>query len=399
MENTDMFNQDIYTNSIKFMNRYIQKKHLQKIVTKWGIKKSKKLMDMYEEITRSIQMNIIDIDDFRSWLSKNQIDGNNYHFIYEAEFSEVSEKKLQELINSFLDNTENILSINENTIKNTQLVYVFKQENRYVLSFVSPAEITIRKDQGDGSFRFVQEKIIYPSFLELDFKNNNIIVVLNPTTNLCHVDGKQLGGRQNFSPIVDLILENGRKILGSFYVSKPAWLPNALFNLAEDLSYHNNPKVEELSLNMEERIKSFAEELMDQSGITDVALIDSLSADIQDSYISVLQEEFGENNSDSIYRVFMQKTDQASTSVAVESKIDNLTSGTVGKIAKQSRQDSDVKMIGLEVRLDDKNIYRFRIEDGKDHILIRPSNRFTEEEVVQNVLSKLRQYKDGAPHR
>ncbi|PGT49816.1 hypothetical protein COD13_29035 [Priestia megaterium] len=400
MENAKMFDKGSYENALKYMDRYLQKKHLKKVSKKWGFKNTTKLMDMFEDIIRSVQVGVIDGDDFRGWLSKSQIDGNNHHFVFEGEFIDVNELKFQQLINNMNQNTESILDINEENLTETKLIYVFKLEHKYVLAFLSPAEITVRQNLEDGSFRYNQEKVVYPAYLEFDFKHNNIIVVLNPTSNLSHVNGIQPGGRQNnFASIADFFLEQARGIVGSFHVRKPVWLPNALFNLAEDLSYHNNPEVEQLSLKMEDSIKKFSQNLMEQSGISDIALVDSLSSEIQDSYISALQEEFGENNSDDTYRVFMQKTDQASTSVAVESKVDNLTSGVVGRIAKQSRQDSDVKMIGLEVKLDEKTMYRFRIEDGPDHILIRPSNRFTEEEVVQNVLSKLRQYKDGIPNR
>lgn len=400
MEKAKVFDSNTYNNAKKFMSRYIQRKHLVNILDKWSIKKTTKIMDMCEDIINAVQMTFLDIEELRFWLSKSQIDGNNLHFIYDVNFKDVNELKLKQMLNDVNKHTKNILDINEENIKGTELIHMFKIEHKYVLSFLSPAEINIRKLTEDGSPKFRQDKIVYPAFLELDFKNNQVIVIINPTSNLVHVDGRRQGKYYSFAPIADLYLEQGRRVLGLFHVKKPQWLTNALFHLAEDLSYHNNPHVEKLGLEMESKIKDFAKTILEESDISDVALIDSLSSDIQDSFISVLQEEFGEHSIDTDYRVYMQKTDQAKhLSIEVESKKHSLVSGTIGRIAKQSRQGSDVKLLGLEVRLDTNNIYRFKIEDGEDHILIRSSNSFTQEEVVQNVLSKLREYKNGVPHR
>lgn len=382
-------------NSLKFMNRYVQKKQLLKIINKWKVKNQTKLSDMYNEILNAVQLNIISIEEFRSWLSKNQIDGNNYHFVYDVNFQNITEELLHNTIVNFEKISTKLFDVNEEILKTTKLIYAFRKKHKYVLSFIAPGQISQKVKKLDGTIRFENIDILYPAFVEFDFQNKNVIVVLNPTSNLLHVDGKQKGKYHSFSPIADLYLEKCRDILGSFYVEKPRWITEALYSLAEEVSYHNNPEIEDRSIKMQEKIKEFAKDTLEESDITDIALIDSFASTIQDDFILALQEEFGVIKADTKYQVYSQKTDQATTSIALESKGRFLDAGNAGKIAKQSRQDSDLVTLGLEVNFSDEKKYRFSIEDGKDHILIKTNNIFTEEEVVQeDVLSKLRQYKE-----
>ncbi|MCY7761159.1 hypothetical protein MOB14_05965 [Bacillus spizizenii] len=347
---------------------------------------------MYNEIIDLVRFGFIDITEFSKWLSRSQLDGNNYHFIYDVDFTEINEAAAEKLLENSDDTTENILDINENKLNETKLIDIFKINHKYVLAFLSPAEISIKQNIGD-SYSFQNKKITYPAFVVFDFLNNNVSVILNPTTGLVHVDNINQGKYSSFSPIADFYLRNAKDILGKFTINKPKWLSKALFQFAEELSAIKDPEVKKRSHSMDKKIKNFSKKILEENGITDTALINSFCIEIKDSFISVLQEEYGFEEYESPYRVYLQKTDQASTSIAVESKTNILTNGTTGRIAKQSRQVSDVKVIGLEYNPNEYNLYRFRIEDGDDHILIKPSNRFTEEEVIQNVLSKLREYK------
>ncbi|MDA5107867.1 hypothetical protein O3V59_05820 [Brevibacillus thermoruber] len=383
-------------NALNYMDRYIQKKHLLKIINKWKIKNRTRNRDMFDDIIRAVQFNLIPLDEFRSWLSQNQIDGNNYHFIYDVDFLGLKETDLEKLTENQNIYTINILDINKDNLEGIALVHVFKLENRYVLSFLAKGQISKKKLVGDGTIKVETENIVYPAFVEFDFNNNNVIVVLNPTANLVHVNGIQLGKYNDFSPIADEFLKETRKRIGTFYVKKPRWITYALHSLAEEATYHNNPEVESRSIQAQEIIEDFARQLLEQNDITDVALIDSFAAEIQSAFVMILQEQFQVITSDSSIGVFLQKTDQARTTIELEGKGQNLNIGTPGRIARQCRQDSDLKILGIDIKMPDENRYRFKIEDGKDHILIRPNNNFTEEEVVQYVLSKLHKHKATA---
>ncbi|HLL60369.1 MAG TPA: hypothetical protein VK338_01505 [Candidatus Nitrosocosmicus sp.] len=394
MKEFDISNPAIYENAFNFMKRYIQNKHLNKVLNTWGIKKTRRLQDMHEEIIDRVRFGLIDIKDFSDWLSISQIDGNNYHFVYDVDFIKTKEKVAKEILENSHHVTENILTLNPDSINQTTLINVFKLQHKYVFVFLSPAEIALKREYIDGSYSYINKKIVYPSIVECDFKNNTVNVILNPTTGLVHVDNVSQGKYSSFSPIADLYLEKTKELLGNFIINKPEWLPKAFFEFAEELSAIKDPKIQEVLRNMDEKIRDFSKDILEENNIIDIALKDSFYAEIQDSFITVLQEEYGiEGDYEDPYRVYFQKTDQATSSIAVESKTNILTNGTTNRIAKQSRQDSDLKVIGLEYRPDEHNLYRFRIEDGVDHILIKPSNRFTEEEVVQNVISKLREYK------
>ncbi len=382
-------------NVFKYMERYVQKKHLLKVIHNWGIKNRTRQRDIFNDMINAVQLNIIQLPDFCKWLSRHQIDGNNYHFVYDVDFLGLTAQDLENVFATPHHYIESILNLNESNLDTVALVDVFKIEDRFVFAYIAKGQIQKKNVNEEGTYRFTYEDILYPAYVEFDFSKGSVIVVLNPTSNINHVAGVSTGKLNNFSPIADIFLKESRKRFGVFYVKKPRWITNALYALAEESTMHYNPEVERRSLQEQEFIEEFARSLLEKHEITDVSLVDSFSSEIQESFIMVLQELYKPIRQENSMGVFLQKTDQATTTIELEGKGQHLNIGSIAKIARQSRRDSDLRLLGIDIKVND-NDYRFKIESGTDHILIRPNNKFTEEEVVQHVLSKLYKHKTTA---
>ncbi len=66
--------------------------------------------------------------------------------------------------------------------------------------------------------------------------------------------------------------------------------------------------------------------------------------------------------------------------------------GSAAQAARRSRSDGDLDLIGIIYKSPEKS-YRFLVEQGSDSYLIRGTNAFVEEEVVNIVIRKLNEYR------
>ncbi|MGG0794519.1 hypothetical protein ABE137_11000 [Brevibacillus laterosporus] len=380
-------------NCINYMEKFIQRKHLLKMVDVFNVKTRVRLVDWYDDIISAVLFGLIDFKVFCNWLSTNQIDGGNHFFVYDADLQNISESTFQKYLDHFNLHYTDVLNVNTQNLKQTTLINVTKLENKYILCFLSPAQVSKKITTEDGLIKSELMDIMFPGFVEFDLNQKSVLVILNPVSNLDNVEGVKLGKYNSYTPVVDLFLKYSRKILGAFYVKKPNWLSKSLHSLTEEATYHNNPEIENKQKLISGFVEKFSTRVLHKNNIDDESYIYYLTEEIKSCLEVILLEELGNKNNNEI-GIFLQKTDQTCTSIEVAGITQNINTGTAGRVAKQSRQDSEVNKLGIDIKIDDYNRQRFMIERGSDHILIHPyNNTFTEREAVLYVLSKLYKHK------
>lgn len=344
---------------------------------------------------------------FSEWLSLHQIDGNNYTFVYNLENS-LPEGLLEGLYNNRRqlvsmrlseinpDNESEDLQTVMPNLDRVHLSGVHRNEAKetYTFSFVAPCEVN--GSRADGSVR-IYKKLFFCHCVFFD-NSNDVKIIFNPTTNLLNVNGVKKKKRSDWSPIADLFFNKIKEIINinELHIKSPTWIPQSLYQLAEDATSHKNPEITEKAFNAQESIESFAMGLLKEAGIdtdNEQAYVNKFIQDIQFSFEAQLIEKMGFNEEEDTITIFKQRSDGVTHIISVESTEEGFKSGLAAQAARRSRQDGDIDLLGVILKTNER-IYKFLVEQGTDAYLIRSTNTFVEEEVVNIVIRKLNEYRE-----
>ncbi|MFS0577280.1 hypothetical protein AB1K83_16815 [Sporosarcina sp. 179-K 3D1 HS] len=403
-------NEKQWSNVFKILDKYTQYKHYQLLFDRFRLSKKQSREEMRKELVRTVTDTgflgpIMSPVVFEEWLALHQINGNNYTFVYNLE-ERVDSELLQNAylnknsvieINLFdinIDNdSENLATVMPglNDIKLTQ-IHRDKNLGTYTFSFVSPCEVTGTRT--DGSSR-TYKNLFFCHCVFFEY-SNDVKIIFNPTSNLLNVNGIKKD-RYDWTPISNMIFNKVKQYIGKVYLKAPLWIPQALYQFAEDATGHNNPEITAHSFNAESQILKFAEDLLKKSEIdtdNEPALLSRFIQDIQISFESQLMEIYApvEDSQDS-FAIFKQRSDGVSHIISVESTEEGFKYGSAAQAAKRSRQDGDIDLLGVNLKTNNRT-YKFLVEQGSDAYLIRGTNTFIEEEVVNIVVRKLNEYRE-----
>lgn len=399
-----------WDNIFKILKNYTQYKHYQLLCDKFDVPKKNSRDDManmlYEIFEDAGFLDpIISQREFEDWLALHQIDGNNYTFVYNLET--MIEKELLENIYINRDNyiglkiweinpdneSENLSIVMPNLTKIILTgIHYNPSEESYTFSYLSPCQVSGTKI--DGSSRIYKKMFFAHCVVYKD--RSDCKVIFNPTTNLLNVNGTKKEKKSNWSPIADMFFDKTKDYIGETYITAPNWIPNALYKFAEEVTSHKNPQITRSSFKAQKTIENFAKDLLNSSGIdidNENALLERFKQDIQYSFESQLVEKFGPNEDEEDFTVFKQRSDGLTHIINVESTQDGFKSGSAAQAAKRSRQDGDLDLLGITLKYKG-SIHKFLVEQGKDAYLIKGSNTFLEEEVVNVVIHRLNEYRE-----
>lgn len=393
------------------MEMYTQHKHYQILFDRYNLPKKISNKEMYkvfyEAVTHSgLIPPIISEEEFEDWFAYHQIDGNNYTFVYYLE-NKSDAAKLQNLyLNRNKLITKKIWDINpENeseelgavmpNLTGIDLVGIHYDATKrtFTFSYIAPCVVSGRNKE-DGRTRLYKKIFFCHCVLFED--SNYCKVVINPSTNLQHVNGISKGRGGDWTPIASMFFDELEKHIGNQTIKAPNWIPQGLHKLAEEATSHNNPNITAYSFNAERSIINFAEQILKGANIDvekDQALIKKFSQDIQQSFEAQLVEKYGVIQESDSFEVFKQRSDGVTHIINVESRESGLRQGVAAQAARRSRVDSDIDLLGVILKTNER-MYRFLVEHGSEAYLIRGTNTFVEEEVVNIVIRKLNEYRD-----
>lgn len=399
-----------WDNIHKILDDFTQHKHYQLFFDKHNLPKKNSRLDMEKVLYDSVMDEglvgpILPRDLFEDWLSLHQIDGNNYSFVYNLE-----EKPKKELLQNLFINRTNLIqrkvwefdieNYSENSSDNIlnltdiYLVGIHRDDEygKYIFSFVSPCEVTGTKLDGSNK---VYKKLFFAHCVFQD-DSNDLKIVFNPTSNLLNVNSVKKKSRFDWTPVANMFFVQMMSIIGTHRIIAPKWIPQALFLMAEEATNHNNPEITELSFNAQDKIATFATDLLKDASIdleVESALVQRLVQDIQQSFEAQLVEKFGVNEDEESFSLFKQRSDGVNHTINVESRVEGIRGGSVAQAAKRSRIDGDLDLIGIIYRKAGRS-YKFLVESASDAYLVRGTNTFIEEEVVNDVIRKLNEYRN-----
>jgi hypothetical protein len=393
----------------KILDNFTQQKHYNLFFEKNNLPKKNSRTEMAKVLYESVMDEglvgpILSKDQFEEWLALHQIDGNNYSFVYNLE-----EKPENELLQNLYLNrsglikqkiwdydienySENLKDVLTNLV-GINLIGIHRDEEygKFIFSFVTPCEVMGTKL--DGSTR-IYKKMFFSHCVFHD-ESNDLKIVFNPTSNLLTVNSIKKKSRFDWTPVANMFFTHIMSIIGRHTIKAPNWIPQALYLLAEEATNHNNPEITELSFNAQEKIEKFASELLKDANIDieiDAALVQRFEQDIQQSFESQLVEKLGVNEDDECFIIFRQRSDGVTHTINVESRQEGFRSGSAAQAAKRSRVDGDLDLLGIIYRKESRS-YKFLVERSTDAYLIRGTNTFIEEEVVNDVIRKLNEYR------
>ncbi|WP_127529978.1 hypothetical protein [Paenibacillus kobensis] len=399
-----------WENINKFLEMYTQHKHYHILFDKYKIKKmaSGKAMAkiLYDAVNdKGVLFSSISQEAFYDWYIHHQIDGNNYTFVYN-----LKDKPQAELLKEIYDNRHDLINLDlrdinpENESENLDavmsnltdinLVGIHKDQvnNKYTFSFVAPCVVNGKRI--DGSAR--QFKKIFFTHCVVSSESYDCKIIFNPTANLEHVNGTVKVKRSDWSSIAEMFFLTLKSYIGDIKITAPSWIPKALSRFVEEATHHNNPVITEHSFNLQDKIVNFASDLLVEAGldpIKDNAMQMKLVQDIQVSFEAQLVEKYGVVQEDSEnFEIYRQRSDGLNHTIDVESR-DYSLFGSAAQVAKRSRGDGHIDLLGINFRRDDRP-YKFLVEQSLDAYLIRGTNTFIEEEVVDIVIRRLNQYRD-----
>lgn len=333
----------------------------------------------------------LDLSKFTSWLALHQINGNNQFYIFELNEHSITEASMMSIQTVVSD----ITMINKATLDKTVLINFVHDHSkqRGVFTFLSPAEVFKKVKINEVTQQTVVEKQLYYAHVIVDYGLNNIVISINPTANLIAVD-KTSKDKNGFEPIAYHYLLAVKDIIGQFTIKTSRWIPEALDLLAEEATFHNNPEITAEYMKAVPLIDETVARLLENFALDDPSDFAYVSEELKQAFENILIDKYGviKDTIDS-YRVFELKGDQTNSFVYVGAKTSYLNEGRAAKVAKATRSNADLTLLGIECTVN-KEMYRFYISSGPDYYLIKSNtNKFTYEEVIHNVVIKLDQYK------
>lgn len=398
-----------WENINKFLEMYTQHKHYHILFDKYRIKKiasgramAKILFNAVND--KGVLFSAISPEAFYDWYTLHQIDGNNYTFVYN-----LNEKPGAELLKNIYDNRNSLIKLNlmdidpDNesedldtvmpNLTDVCLVGIHKDEgNKYTFSFVAPCVVNGKRL--DGSTRSFKK--IFFTHCVVSSDNYDCKVIFNPTANLEHVNGTTKTKRTDWSSIADMFFEILKTYIGDIKITAPLWIPKGLSRFVEEATRHNNPIITEHSFNLQDQIVNFASDLLGQAGldpVKDHAMQMKLVQDIQVSFEAQLVEKYGVIQEETEnFQIYRQRSDGLTHTIDVESRADSFF-GSAAQAAKRSRGDGEIDLLGINFKKEER-VYKFLVEQGQDAYLVRGTNTFIEEEVVDIVIRRLNQYRD-----
>lgn len=403
-----------WVNVNKFLNKYTQYRHFTLLFNRYKLDKKQSREEMtkvlYEAVTDAGFLgSIIPPIAFDEWLVLHQIDGNNYSYVYYLE-NRINNETLASLYKDRLkhielklwdvnpDNESEDLSTVMPNLNEIKLIGIHRNNDlgTYTFSFVSPCIVT--GSRIDKSSR-LYKKMFFSHCVLFD-NSNDMKIIFNPTSNLQNVNGVKKE-RFDWTPIASMVFSKVQEYIGKVYIKAPRWIPQALYQFAEEATGHNNPEITALSFNAENDIINFAEQILKAANIdtdNEPALLSRLVQDTQLSFEAQLMEVFApvESSADS-FTIFKQRSDGMTHIISVESTEEGFKSGSAAQAAKRSRQDGDIDLLGVNLKSNGR-MYKFLVEQGSEAYLVRGTNTFIEEEVVNIVVRKLNEYREEIQH-
>ena len=382
-----------YENNIRNILQLVQMKHL-KCFDDWGINRRVK-SEAINGLIKIIKSDSEKLEYFKHWLSTFTIDGHNNYYVFNYKGA-IKFENIEEILKNLT--VESLLDMDTSNIDTTSIIYSKYDHlnDRLIFRFISPALISIKTDDGNGFSEYSLEETFYFATVYLDFKLNQIIVSIPHTTGIRTVDGIESKSR-DFSKIAQYYVSKLKLILPNCKIdieSCDDWIYSALYELAEEGSYHNNPIINEKYEDNKSKISDFSKQLMYDSGISDKAIIENFTEGISILYENMLREEFGVIEDETQYSTFIQNGDGGNSFCTVGSKTNNLKSGRAHAIAKTSRDTADVKNLGV-MKSFNGTLSRFLIEilSNDMYVVKTDTSKFIEERVIYDVIRKVGEYK------
>lgn len=381
-------------NLLSLIEIHTQIKHFNTLHPDLTVSKRRKA-EILRILLEKLENQEISYEQFYSWLALHQLDGNNCFFVYEMTKPMFSKDYFDKLIPSLLPNVRDILEYNANDLCESTLVNMLHDvaQKRAIFTYISPANI-LKKIQGEDGVSQKAFKQIYYANIIINYDHNIIIVSINPTAHLEDVEGVEKG--REFSQIASFYLKKIKSLVGEFYIRVPTWIPDALNRLAKEATYHNNEEIENKLNEATPIVEEMVSKLTEKYGLNDQALVYYMTEEFLLTFENALVDKYGvKDKGEESYSVFEQKGDQVNTLITIScnSETSDLKHGRVAKVAKATRNNSEITQLGLITTINNER-YRFYIKNGEDYFLIKSKSiKFTKEEVIRNVIERLEFYR------
>ncbi|WCM70067.1 hypothetical protein LZD60_16220 [Clostridium perfringens] len=239
------------------------------------------------------------------------------------------------------------------------------------------------------------EKSLYFTTVYIDFTLEQIIVSLHPISEVISVNGIEIPGR-DYAKVAKGVLNDILSSIINFQIENcDMWIYDSLVKFADEATSHNNPIVSQKCASFSEKIDIIINNLLSEAGVKTQSNIQYMKEEVSILFENVMIEEHGIIECDDEYEVFAQDGDQVNSYVKVGTKTSSLKGGRTAAIAKSTRNNSDINLLGVKKKFGER-IYRFLISvESKNYYVIRTDTSiFVKEEVIYDVIRKVRSYKE-----
>lgn len=385
-----LFNEDRQCNVKDILINFAQMKHLEHFKSLGIIKRRKE--DTINELINYVRDNNSIYEEFKIWLSKLTMDGYNSYYIFN--YKNLDRKSSEKILSTLI--VKDITLINKENITKTELIYLDCgiDTNRVCMRFVSPSE-KLNKINQNGIQMNQIEKSLYFTTVYIDFTLEQIIVSLHPISEVISVNGIEIPGR-DYAKVAKGVLNDILSSIINFQIENcDMWIYDSLVKFADEATSHNNPIVSQKCASFSEKIDIIINNLLSEAGVKNQSNIQYMKEEVSILFENVMIEEHGIIECDDEYEVFAQDGDQVNSYVKVGTKTSSLKGGRTAAIAKSTRNNSDINLLGVKKKFGER-IYRFLISvESKNYYVIRTDTSiFVKEEVIYDVIRKVRSYKE-----
>lgn len=357
------------------------------------LKKAKTKESYIDNVTYALMNEDINLDNFHQWASQINLHQNNTLYVFDLINTNFSKQYQKSIPKEIKQSLVHLYDISLGTLDSIKLINISLENDKIIFSFVLPSEIIIKPTLGNADSRI--EKDYFFAYAWIDLELNNLIISLPSKSNLISVNNHTIT-RNNTDKIMSILKEHFHKNIHQLDFKPQNWVLNALRSITEEYFDHHNPLISKQKESFEKKESNDIIDLIVDS--YNIVNNDVSKKRLKRSLIEIFENElfnlFEPVSKKLPFDIFLQEVDKGITQFRADNGSNGFNTFEARQIILKMIQNGSITSLGLSYKYDTSKKLNYKICANPYYFTLKRLNTgFTRKEIVDDVLSKLNEYK------
>lgn len=388
--------EDSKKNNLLFLLDKTGLHELNKLKVQYGVKPGRSSKAFKDNVVDTLMLDQIPFTFFMEWLSHIHLEGNNMLYVFEPTDDHLFDRNpIDQLSSKAVSKITPLYELNAKSINDIYLVNVKEDtdRNQLIFTLAAPSKIA-QKDTDTKEIEYIDD--IYLCYVIIDYNLKHFVLMMHPTDNLYSLNGEV---RKDWDDHIWLFKLKFRSQVINFKFADPDWVAEALIDITEEYFHHNNPLITQKLNDFEKNILSSAVDRITTNEPTFKRsdFMTRISKSIKRLYEKELVNLYKVIENEKPFDIFLHKAGKDVTEFKANAKGNGLSYAQCAEIVRLIGENSDITTLGIIHKVEDngeKKKFPYSVyKTDKYYSLKRTSTATTVKEVVDDVLRKLKNYK------